>query len=73
MTEIDGVGGRAEVRAVGGTSLADLLDRGVDTGVVVSGDAVISLAGIDLIVLDLRLLLVGVDAIQRLYGGQEQT
>ena len=60
-----------EVRAVGGTSLVDLLDRVVDTGVVVSGDAVISLAGIDLILLDLRLLLVGVDTIERLYGGTE--
>jgi hypothetical protein len=43
-----------------GTSLVDLLDRVVDRGAVVSGDVVISLAGIDLIRLDLRLLLIGV-------------
>jgi hypothetical protein len=43
-----------------GTRLVDLLDRVVDRGAVVSGDVVISLAGIDLIRLDLRLLLIGV-------------
>jgi len=51
-----------------GTNLVDLLDRVVDTGVVVSGDIVISLAGIDLIQLDLRLLLIGVDAALRVEG-----
>ncbi len=40
--------------------LADLLDRLVDRGVVISGDVVIALAGVDLIRLDLRLLLVGI-------------
>jgi gas vesicle protein GvpA/GvpJ/GvpM family len=49
-----------------GTSLVDLLDRVVNTGVALTGDAVISLAGIDLIRLDLRLLLVGVDSALRL-------
>jgi Gas vesicle protein len=44
----------------GTTSLADLLDRVVDKGVVITGDVVLSLAGIDLIRLDLRLLLIGV-------------
>jgi hypothetical protein len=37
--------------------LVDLLDRVVDRGAVVNGDVIISLAGIDLIRLDLRLLL----------------
>jgi hypothetical protein len=41
--------------------LVDLLDRIVDTGVSVSGDVIIALAGVDLIRLDLRLLLVGVE------------
>ncbi len=45
----------------GGTSLVDLLDRVVDRGVVVSGDIIISLAGIDLIQLNLRLLLIGLE------------
>lgn len=44
-----------------GTSIVDLLDRVVDRGAVVSGDVIISLAGIDLIRLDLRLLLIGID------------
>ena len=38
-------------------TLVDLLDRVVDRGVVVSGDVVISLAGVDLDYLNLRLLL----------------
>jgi hypothetical protein len=42
-------------------SLADLLDRIIDSGAVVTGDVIISLAGIDLIRLDLRLLLAGID------------
>ena len=40
-----------------GVTLADLLDRVVDRGVVVSGDVVISLAGVELIYLNVRLLL----------------
>jgi hypothetical protein len=50
---------------MGGTGLADLLDRLVDRGAVVTGDVVISLAGIDLVRLDLRLLLTGI-------GGSDQ-
>jgi hypothetical protein len=49
---------RAQSRYAGPTTLVDLLDRVVDVGAVVSGDVLISLAGIDLIRLDLRLLLV---------------
>lgn len=41
--------------------MVDLLDRIVDRGVVVTGDVVIALAGIDLIRLDLRLMLIGVE------------
>jgi hypothetical protein len=40
----------------------DALDTLVDRGAAVSGDVVISLAGVDLIQLDLRLLLIGVSA-----------
>jgi hypothetical protein len=46
-----------------GGGLVDLLDRVVARGAVVSGDVVISLAGVDLIRLDLRLLLVAVDTV----------
>ncbi|MGW4206758.1 gas vesicle protein GvpJ [Lentzea sp. NPDC004789] len=42
-------------------TLVDLLDRIVDSGAVVTGDVIITLAGIDLIRLDLRLLLVGIE------------
>ncbi|HEX3590335.1 MAG TPA: gas vesicle protein GvpJ [Pseudonocardiaceae bacterium] len=56
----------AAVRPVSGTSLVDLLDRVVNTGVALTGDAVISLAGVDLIRLDLRLLLVAVDTATRI-------
>jgi hypothetical protein len=38
----------------------DLLDRLVDSGAVVSGEVVVALAGVDLLKVDLRLLLVGV-------------
>ena len=41
-------------------ALVDLLNRLIDGGVVICGDVVIALAGIDLIRLDLRALLVGV-------------
>jgi hypothetical protein len=44
----------------GAASLVDLLDRVVHRGAVVRGDVVIALAGVDLIRLDLRLLLVGI-------------
>lgn len=43
-----------------GTSLVELLDRVVHRGAYVSGDVTISLAGIDLVRLDLRLLLTAV-------------
>jgi hypothetical protein len=56
----------AAVRPVSGTNLVDLLDRVVNTGVALTGDAVISLAGVDLIRLDLRLLLVAVDTATRI-------
>jgi hypothetical protein len=42
------------------TSIVDLLDRVVHGGAVINGDVIITLAGIDLIRLDLRLLLIGI-------------
>jgi hypothetical protein len=39
------------------TSLVDLLDRVLATGVVLSGDVTISLAGVDLITVRLRALI----------------
>jgi len=40
-------------------TLVDLLDRVIDRGVVISGDVVLSVAGIDLVHLELRLRLQG--------------
>ncbi|ADJ50326.1 hypothetical protein AMES_8500 [Amycolatopsis mediterranei S699] len=55
----------AEVFTPTGTNTAeaivDLLDRVVHRGAVVTGDVIISLAGIDLVRLDLRLLLLGIE------------
>lgn len=48
--------------AMSGNSLVDLLDRVVSRGAAISGDVIISLAGVDLIRLDLRLLLTAVDS-----------
>ena len=42
-------------------SLCEVLDRVLNTGVVVTGDVVISVAGVDLIYLNLQLLLTTVE------------
>jgi hypothetical protein len=47
-------------------ALVDVLDRLLDTGVVVDGQVVISLAGVDLIHVGLRALLASVDRAARL-------
>lgn len=46
--------------------LADLLDRALHKGVVVWGEATISLAGVDLIYVGLKVLVASVDAAQRM-------
>lgn len=38
-------------------TLLDLLDGVIDTGVVISGDLIISIAEIDLIIIDVKLLI----------------
>lgn len=45
--------------------LSDLINRVLDKGVVISGEVTIAVAGIDLIRLDLRLLLVAVERLNR--------
>lgn len=47
----------AELRETDDVALVDLLDRLIGGGVVVSGDIVLSLAGVDLVYLGLRLVL----------------
>lgn len=44
------------------SSLCELLDRVLNTGVVAMGEVVISVAGVDLIYLNLNLLLTSVEA-----------
>lgn len=45
--------------------LVDIIDRLLERGVVISGGAVISVAGVDLIELRLNVLLASVDALDR--------
>ena len=46
-------------------SLCELLDRVLNTGVVATGEIVISVAGVDLIYLNLQLLLSSVETARR--------
>ena len=50
-------------------TLLDLLDGIIDTGVVIRGEILISIANIDLIVVDLKLL---VSSIESAYGAYER-
>ncbi|AGI68586.1 GvpA-family gas vesicle protein [Octadecabacter antarcticus 307] len=47
-------------------ALADLLDRALSTGVVIWGEATISLAGVDLVYVGLKVLVASVDAAERM-------
>ena len=49
-------------------SLLELVDRLVNKGVVLAGEATISVAGIDLIYLGLNLVLSSVDTLERVTG-----
>ena len=48
-------------------ALADLLDRALHKGVVVRGEATVSLAGVDLVYVGLKLLVASVDTARRLH------
>lgn len=52
-----------------GLALSELLDRALNKGVVVWGDATISVAGVDLIYVGLKILLASVDTAERLRDG----
>ncbi len=47
-------------------ALSELLDRALNKGVVLWGDATISVAGVDLIYVGLKVLLASVDSAERL-------
>jgi len=49
-------------RDLAATSLVDLLDRLLGTGVVLAGDVVVSLAGVDLVEIKLQVLISSVRA-----------
>ena len=59
------------LEAGGGQELAlsDLLDRALNKGVVLWGEATISLAGVDLVYVGLKVLVGSVDAVERMRGG----
>ena len=47
--------------SIQGSSLADILERVLDKGVVIAGDITISLVGVELLNIKLRLLVASVD------------
>ncbi len=47
--------------SIQGSSLADILERVLDKGVVIAGDITISLVGVELLNIKLRLLIASVD------------
>lgn len=53
---------KSEPRPLGDIALVDLLDRLLGTGVVLAGDVVISLAGVDLVQVRLHALITSVRA-----------
>ena len=55
-----GSGGRA-IAPGGGSSLADVLERVLDKGIVVAGDVAINLLDIELLTIKLRLLIASAD------------
>jgi hypothetical protein len=59
MPELDARAG-GEVAPAGQIALVDLLDRLLGTGVVLAGDVVISLAGVDLVEVRLHALITSV-------------
>jgi hypothetical protein len=50
-------------------SLAELVNRVLDRGAVISGDVVLSVAGVDLVYVGLRLVLTSVETMNERGGG----
>ena len=55
------MGGGPMQHAAGGSSLADILERVLDRGVVIAGDITVSLVEIELLTIKLRLVVASVD------------
>jgi hypothetical protein len=63
MTTVDArASGQVESGPLGQIALVDLLDRLLGTGVVLAGDVLISLAGVDLVQVRLHALITSVRA-----------
>ena len=54
-------------------ALSELLDRALNKGVILWGDATISVAGVDLVYVGLKVLLASVDTAQELKHGARVT
>lgn len=50
-------------------TLVELLNRVLDRGVVITGEALISVGGVDLVYLGLQLVLTSVESVHRLEAG----
>jgi len=57
---------RTEPSGSGDVVLADLLDRALHKGLVIWGEATISVAGVDLVYLGLKVLLASTDTAERM-------
>jgi hypothetical protein len=66
MTSIDRPGAATAVRARGTDSLADVLERVLDKGVVIVGDIAVNVLDIELLTLKVRLLVASVDTAKRM-------
>jgi len=56
-------------RAAGGTSLIDVLDRVLDKGIVIDGWVRVSMVGIDLITVGMRVVVTSIEGqLARSYG-----
>jgi len=54
------------VRSASATTLADILDRVLDKGVVIVGDVKVNLAQVELLTIKIRLLIASVDTAKKL-------
>ncbi len=54
-------GARRVATSVGGTNLADLLERILDKGIVIAGDIRINLVDVELLTIQIRLVICSVD------------
>ena len=54
-------------------TLLELVDRVLNKGVVLSGDITLSVAGVDLVYVGLRLLLASAATLERLHESEDET